>query len=495
MVPDTTPVLVGIGLISQREPDPVRAREPLELMVQAAEAAGRDCEAPELLREVDAAYVPRGRWRYRDPGRAIAERLGALGARSLLAHVGVLQEQLIGTACDRILADEIDAAIVVGGEAGFRRLRGRITGQQVTDSQQDTDPDEVWRASEVIMTEVELTAGLGADAPTYYAVIDSAFRHKRHFDLAKHRTAVADLYSRFSRVAAENPDAWRRTFVAAPDIRDPSPKNQMLAFPYTKMHTSDWSVDQASALLLCSAKKAREHGIPSSKWVYPLGASVSNHMVPVSERAALDRTLGAEVAANRALEYAGVTADQLDFVDLYSCFPVAVLSHAKAVGLDLERDVTITGGMRFAGGPFNNYVLHTTGQLGRRLRASPDAFGLVSSVSGVLTKHAFSVWGSSPSATYRFTDVTDEVSRKTGTKTVDPGYTGTGLIAGYTVVYDKDAASHGVAVIDTDNGRRTIARTEDTRIVSDMTEYEFTGRMVHVEQGHFIPQSDSAVVS
>lgn len=483
---DRTPVLVGVGLITQREFDPSLAREPLELMTSAAEAAGRDCSAPGLLRDVDVVHVPRGRWRYRDPGRAIADSVGAPGAHSVLARVGVLQEQLVGSACERILAGDIDVGLVVGGDAGFRLLRSRITGQEVTDTQQETEPDEVWRASEVIMTDAEMAGGLGKDAPAYYALLDSALRFRRGEDLLTHRTKVAELYSRFSRVAANNPHAWRRSVTDMTEIRDPSQKNPMLAFPYTKLHTSDWSVDQASALLLCSAGKAKAAGVPMDKWVYPLVTAASNHMTPVSERAALDRSPGAEIAARRALDHVGVTAAQLEFVDLYSCFPVAVLHHAEAIGIEIDRLPTVSGGMRFAGGPFNNYVLHTTAQLAEQLRRQRGTVGLVSSVSGVLTKHAFTVWSGSPVGTYSFTDVTDEVAQTTERKALDPDYAGAAIVAGYTVHFGKGVATEGVALTDTATGGRAIARTNDASIIAEMTEREFTGRPVRVEHGRLV---------
>jgi acetyl-CoA C-acetyltransferase len=145
--------------------------------------------------------------------------------------------------------------------------------------------------------------------------------------------------------------------------------------------------------------------------------------------------------------------------------------------------------MRFAGGPFNNYVLHTTAQLAEQLRRKPGSVGLVSSVSGVLTKHAFSVWSTAPSAPYTFTDVTDEVARATETKVLDTGYAGPGTVAGYTVHFAKGEATTGVAVIDTDTGDRALAQTDDPRIVAEMTEREFTGRRVQVENGRLIPQN------
>src|SRR5439155_22477994 len=103
----------------------------------------------------------------------------------------------------------------------------------------------------------------------------------------------------------------------------------------------------------------------------------------------------------------------LDAVELYACFPAAVQIHARELGIGAERDWTVTGAMPFAGGPFNSYVLQATGRLAEVLRERGGAsrLGLVSSVSGLLTKHGVGLWsttrGERPSA---FFDATDEVA-------------------------------------------------------------------------------------
>jgi acetyl-CoA C-acetyltransferase len=70
------PVLVGIGVATQREEDPARALEPLDLMLAAVRTAGADAlEAPAaLLACVGRIAVPKGRWRYQNPGGEIARR-------------------------------------------------------------------------------------------------------------------------------------------------------------------------------------------------------------------------------------------------------------------------------------------------------------------------------------------------------------------------------------------------------------------------------------
>src|SRR5439155_426432 len=105
-----------------------------------------------------------------------------------------------------------------------------------------------------------------------------------------------------------NPEAWHPRAVTAQEIATPGPRNRPIAFPYNKWHTSQWNVDQAAALLVCSADTARAHGVPPDRWTFLVAGSQSDHVVPVSERAVLLGTrppsrpyrsidLSAEVAA------------------------------------------------------------------------------------------------------------------------------------------------------------------------------------------------------
>ncbi|CAN0493873.1 unnamed protein product, partial [Phaeothamnion confervicola] len=189
----------------------------------------------------------------------------------------------------------------------------------------------------------------------------------------------------FSVIAESNPHAWSRTPLSADIIRAASERNPMQAFPYTRAHCSTWNVDQAAALLFCSEARATALDIPRQQWIYPLASSESNHMTTVSARADLTRCIGAGIAGQAALAAADLTIADIDLLELYSCFPIAVETYAEALQVDLTRPLTITGGMPFAGGPFNNYVLQATCRAAELLRARGTGTALVSSVSGMLT--------------------------------------------------------------------------------------------------------------
>jgi acetyl-CoA C-acetyltransferase len=63
------------------------------------------------------------------------------------------------------------------------------------------------------------------------------------WSIDSHRDRLAQMYSRFSGIAADNPSAWNRKRVDPETIRNASERNPMQAFPYTKLHCSTWNVD------------------------------------------------------------------------------------------------------------------------------------------------------------------------------------------------------------------------------------------------------------
>jgi acetyl-CoA C-acetyltransferase len=478
------PVLVGIGVATRREEDFTRALEPMDLMLEAVAAAGRDAGSPELLRGVQRIAVPRGRWSYANPAREIGRSIGAPDAVTVLATVGVLQQTLIGDACERIAQGEIHTALVAGADAGYRLLRAQIAGCRAVERTQDDAPDELLAPKEELRHPVELRAG--ARMPVgLYAIMESALRAAQGLSVADHRDRVAALWERLNRVAVDNPHAWHRRAVQAAEIRDEAGRNPMQAFPYTRHHCSTWNVDQGGALLLCSVERARALGVDPGRWIHPVASTESNHMVAVSARARIDTCPGARITGLAALQAGGLRAEELDLVDLYSCFPMAVQAYASALGLPLERDLTVTGGMPFAGGPYNNYVLQSTVRAAELLRSGRGRNALVSSVSGVLTKQAFGLWSrQAPPDGFVRADLSDAVAREVGVKGIVDAHHGEARVVGYTVMHARGQAPRGVMLVDVPSGARTMATTESPAWIARLSsDEEWVGRTVLID-GH-----------
>lgn len=481
-----TPLIAGVGFVQEKHDDPAACPEPYRLMVEAVRRAAADAGAPGLVRRLEAIAVPQGGWEYPNPGKLIRDALGCPSARSILADLGVLQLQLLSDLCAAIAAGEQHLGVVVGGEAKYRLLRGTITGQPVVDTEQppDTPPPDVHvTASDPWCSDLEARRGLAAPVE-FFAVMETALRYRRGLDVERHRDAVAALYARFSEIAGMNPHAWRREPVAAATIRTPSPKNPMLAFPYTKLHATQWNVNSAVAILVCSAACAAELGLRRAGFVYPLAAAQAKHVVPLAQQRVLGSRPGSVLSASRALALAGVSIRDVAAAELYSCFPAAVQSWAADVGLDESVPWTVTGGMAFAGGPFNSASLEGVARMAEVLREAGAVrrIGLVTNLSGIFGKQACAVFSNHPGARgYRFEDVTREAAAHDLPVPLAPHYTGPVTIAGYTVVHAGGLPSHAVAICDTPGGARTVVRNQDGRLLEAMMREEFCGRVVHVD--------------
>lgn len=481
-----TPVLVGVAAVQQRVDEPGGGLDAVELMVKAAEEAGRDAGAAaegKFLAAVDRVMVPRGLWGEGDPGRVIAYRFGAGNARTMVAEIGVLQQTLLTHAEMLIAAGEADVVVVAGAEAAYRERRWRGSGRPpLARPLPPTPPDRVLSPVGDILHPIEIERGL-ASPVRQYAVLETALRFAEELSVDEHATRVAELWSRFADQAVDNPDAWHRTSVPAKEIAKASPTNPMMARPYTRAHCSRAGVDQAAALILCSAEAAERYGVPRDRWVFPSAAAESNHMVPLVARAPMHRSPGFAAVGSWLTAYTGTAAADATYIDLYSCFPSAVRVQAAELGLEGREDLTVTGGMSFAGGPLNSYALHATVTMAKRLRAAEgDATGLVTCVSGMLTKQAGAMWSAQPPATpFHGEDLSSRTGEAAIPCEVVGDYQGLGAVDGYTVTPKGDGPPLAVAVVAVPGGRRTVARTSDAEVVAAFADGEWVGRHVHVD--------------
>lgn len=474
---DRTPVLVGIGTATRREENFENALDPMDLMLEAVAAAGRDSGSRALLPGAQYIAVPRGRWKYRNPAAEIAATIGA-DATTVLASVGVLQQTLIGEACARIARGDAHSTLVTGADAGYRILRARIAGQRTLEHDQDSEPDIYMAPKEELRHPVEKRAGIVMPVGLY-AMMESAYRAKHGWSVDEHRNRMANLLARCSSIAATNPHAWNRSAIDSAQIREAGDRNPMQAFPYTRSHCSTWNVDQAAALLFCSVARAEELGIARDRWIFPVASTESNHMVAVSARNDLGSCPGAAIAGKAALDAAELTAADIDLVELYSCFPLAIQTYADALGLPLDRDLTVTGGMQFAGGPYNNYVFQATCRAAELLRQGKGKTALVSSVSGILTKQAFGLLSVDPGPNgFVHADLTDEVAAEVKTRDVLDTYTGPATVAGYTVLHGRGQDPRGLLLVDTPQGERALLTTDQPSVLAAMEKEEFIGRQI-----------------
>jgi acetyl-CoA C-acetyltransferase len=479
-----TPVLVGAAAITQREVDPARAQEPLALMREALARATEDCGSRTLVARADLVRVPRGFWDYADPGRALAESAGAASAHTEIAEIGVLQTTLLGDSARAIAAGEADVVVIAGGEARARAMRAQQRGVAAPLTQQvGVAPTRVLRPKQEIVHPAEVKLGMVLPV-NQYAMIENALRFADGASIAQQRDAIAALWARMSEVAGQNPEAWSRELVSAATVREASAKNRMLAFPYTKLHNSQWNVDQAAALVMTSAGAARAHGIPESRWVFPLAAAESNHMVSLSQRRPFHRSPGFAHAGRAALARAGLAIADVSLRELYSCFPVAVRLQCRELGIPESAQLTVTGGMTFAGGPLNNFVLQAAVRMVQLLRNAPGEIGMLTAVSGFLTKQGVTLWSAAPPArAFGFDDVTAAVARETEEISLAEDARGDATCVSYTVQFEGDRPARTLFVCDLADGRRALAASADGALAEHAMQRELCGAKLRLAGG------------
>lgn len=451
----TEPVLVGVGQAVHRPGDgPVPSL--VEIMTTATRRAGGEI-GPRFLEQVRWVGVPKGAWTHPDPGREVAAAVGALHAHTVLAEVGITQQEIIDTALAAV-RDGGGVALVVGGEVNHGSSAGAATAVGRA-RRAAVEPDEHLVSHDLGISAVEFNH-LFIDPPTVYAVLENAYAASRGWTDEEHRRRLGALTAAFASIASWNAYAWQRDAPTADAIVEPSPENRMIAEPYTKLCCSNLRVNQAAALLFTTVEAARAAQIPENQWLYPRGTAVCNHAVPVIQRPDLSRSVVARRAGLRAMALAGVNSEGLQHVDLYSCFPAAVQITARELGIPLDRQLTVTGGMTFAGGPLNSYALHSTARMAEVLRADPQSVGLVTSVSGMLTKFGAAAWSTEPGVHgWRGEDVTAEAAAEEQPlpEVEDPG--DDVRVVGGTVTHARDGTRTRIEVVETAAGERSLRTT------------------------------------
>lgn len=473
-----TPVIVGIGQVNQRDESP--DTEPVDLMA----AAAREAADPRVLAAVDSIRVVNLlSWRYRDPGLLLGRLIGAPDAATQYTGIGGNTPQsLINQTCLDIGQGRAGVVLLAGGEAWRTRMRLRARGIRPDWTRQDDSvPIPPGSGTDVPMAG-PAEDRIGLDRPSFvYPLFEQSLRIAAGESITEHQLRIGELWAGFSAVAAGNPHAWVREALSAEKIATAGPDNRMISWPYPKLMNSNNMVDQAAALILCSAQMAEYLQIPPDSWVFPHAGTDSHDTYLIGERDELHRSPAIRIGGRRVLEMAGIGTDDLDHVDLYSCFPSAVQVAAAELGLPAGRPLTVTGGLTFAGGPWNNYVMHSIATMAEVLRAQPGTRGLITANGGYLTKHSFGVYSTTPPATpFRWEDVQAEVDREP-TRTAHVEWEGTGSVEAWTVPFDRDGKPERAFVaVRTPDGGRALALIDDAAAAAATVDQDIAGAKVRV---------------
>jgi len=448
-------------------------------MCEAIRAAATDAGLTKVPDVDSIRVVSLLSWRYGDPALVVAQQLGVAVAETAATTMGGNSPQsLVNETALAIQRGELDLAILTGGEAWQSRTRSRAADVELNWPKAPADAFPRVLGEDLEMNHpVERERGLVMPVQIY-PMCETAIRAAAGRTVDQQLTVASELWARFSKVAAHNPAAWSRTARSAEEIRTPSKDNRMIGFPYTKFMNSNNNVDMAAALIMCSAAKAQSLGIARDRWVFPhSGADCHEHNY-ISNRWSFAETPAIRLGARDALRLAGLTIDDIEIVDLYSCFPSAVQLGAQSLGLGLDRQLTRTGGLSFAGGPWNNYVMHAIATVMHDLREHQGANALVWANGGYATKHSFGVYGTNPPASFQHSSPQAEIDALPRRELADVAAAqGQATIEAYTVMHDRQGHPEtALAACLLPDGRRAWGTSTDVATAAAMCEGEWVGR-------------------
>lgn len=491
-----TPIIVGVGqmVVHWDGNDVSAAPSPLGLQVDAARKALQDSgKADKLSKLIDAVVVVRSMLdsidgskqpfgRCTNPPASLADALGIAPSCSIYSVVGGDQPQaLVNEAAEAIFSGDVDAVLLAGSEA-TAAMKTALKKRVKLDWSHGADGDWQDRGLGVsLLSPSEIANGLGAPTQTYPA-FENALRARLGMNEADYADMMAELWSRFSAVAADNPYSQFPEARTKEFLSTPSQENYRVADPYLKWHVAQDAVNQGAALVLTSVGAAKKAGIDPAKWIYLHGYAAFRDR-PVSERRDLSRSRPIAAALSGALTMAGRTAEEIAHFDLYSCFPCAVLLAAEALGIDWRvKDCTVTGGLPFFGGAGNNYSMHAIATMAERLRADPDAYGLVLANGGYLSKEAAGVYSARPRADWkppRSDDIQAEIDGSEPAALLAD--TTQATIDTYTVTWKRGHPSRGFVIASNDKGRVLArVRTGHRATLETLHREDSIGRRVNI---------------
>jgi acetyl-CoA C-acetyltransferase len=468
-----TPVIVGVGQVA---PEPGEAvGGPIAMAVQALRLAAQDSGAgPKILTRADSArHVATVSWPYQDEGALIAHELGAAPRETVRTcqFGGDLPQRLLSDTARAIAGGELDIALITGAEAVATLRDAQREGVKLDWPDQDSAvvPTRVLGSDRLPSNDAEMTVGLMA--PVYnYALLESALEAAGGEGRERHMRSIAELWSRFSEVAAKNPFARLRRRHGADEIATPTPRNRPVSSPYPKLMTANLQVDQATGLIVCSAEAAAAAGVPRDRWVFIHAGAHAQDEWFMTERADLASSPAIRAIGQAVLGYAQIGIDEIAYIDLYSCFPSAVQISAAELGLatdDASRPLTVTGGLTFAGGPGNNYASHGIATLVARLREDPGARALGTALGWYATKHACTILSGRPPERPFAEIAAGTIAETPDARRAIADYEGLATIEAYTLPFDRDGEPEAAIISAiTPDGARALTRTTEPELVA-----------------------------
>jgi acetyl-CoA C-acetyltransferase len=457
---DRIPVIVGVGEIVDRPKDIAAGLEPLALLEEALKRAETD-SGGKLLGDIGSLDIVNFMsWRYRDPEKQLAGRLGAKPAHLYYGPVGGESPiRYLHEAAQRIARGECSVAAVCGAEAQSTATKAQRGGVKLPWTPFADDVEEPKRSAAF---QKPLAVTLGVFRPiTVYPLYETAT--SAHWGQTP-REALAEsgeLWSTFSKVASENPNSWLKKRFAPEEITTPTPQNRLISWPYTKLMVANPTVNMGGAILLTSLAKARAAGIAEDRLIYPWGGVSAEEPRDYLVRDQFFESHPQTAVLKAAMDLVDGDGTKFDAIELYSCFPCVPKMARRTLGLGRDVRPTVTGGLTFFGAPLNTYMTHAACAMVRSLRNGAN-LGLLYGQGGFVTKHHALVLSRQPprGALKQDTSVQAEADRN---RRKVPDFvteaSGKGKVESFTVIYRGNGEiEHGVVMMRTERDARTLGR-------------------------------------
>lgn len=477
-----TPIIVGAAQYRQ-EKDAARPLDPMGLMEEASRCALKDAGSKELRNIIDELHVVNlFLFTYCDAPGMLARKLGMNPRRKLYTAVGGNTPQaLVNDAARSLNAGECQAVLMTGAEA-FYALRRASKGEMALDWPKIERPERIDGKSRPGTSELENRYDLVRPIHIY-PLFETALRAALGHDPEEHRNYLGRLCERLSRIASMNPYAWIRRAAAAGEIATPSESNRYIGYPYTKLMNANINVDQSAALIMTTVATAEKLGIDPARWVYPFAGVELNEVWHVSRRPYLDRSPAIRHAARLCLERAGLTLEDIGVFDLYSCFPCVVQITRREIGIseDDGRDLSVTGGLPYFGGPGNNYSMHAIASVVDRIRRDRSLKAMITANGYYMTKHAVGIYGGEPPVDPLYGGEVPGLQQSIDADTLpEPLERAEGemTVEAYVIRHDRQGKPEKGTVIGRFiNGRRTLAHIDaGAAVLLEMEKYELVGK-------------------
>ncbi len=466
----SAPVIIGVGEASRKTVSG-EWPSPRELAGAAIKVALADTgQSPLVAAAIDTIAAIRT---FEDSGVSLGtgspdnapEAFGAAGGisapRLIYADVGGQSPQaMLNELAGDIRRGTCEVAVLVAAEATGTAKRARKAGVTLDWRLPSDTPFDNRLSTFPILSRTEIRHGI-ISMPLAYSLIENARRMELGLNADAYAQELAALWSAFSAKAEARTHAQFPGYRSPEAILSDENANYPLTDIYRRWHVAQDAVDLGGAIILTSAGKARDLGVPQDKWVWLAGAAEAAEP-PLAERGVIHRSAALDFAIPAALGQAGLQASDLGPVDIYSCFPCAVLAAVDTMNDDARAlgDYTLTGGLSFFGGPGNGYSMYNIAAMVDALRQDGSKPALVTANGGVMSKQAVGIYtASQPAIAWSGEAAKGYVAKQIA---LDDAPQGKGRILSFVRSAGKDGFGLATLILEMENGARAMAVLDGT---------------------------------